>query len=190
MDMNSNADRAAMPEAVVSLLLAMHLIREGLAQADVSVALDGAQVRIGDHHHFDVPTFMSRHGWHHLTPGDRWQGRYLGDGMAHAIEIHSSPALGDVTTVLAGKKPLVVEAKKGSLIPSRSSAEYKLMREALGQLLTLEEVPANAILAIAVPHGERFIKLAERWRRAPLIARAGILIVTVAVDGAVEGLDL
>lgn len=64
------------------------------------------------------------------------------------------------------------------------------MREALGQLLTLEAVPANAVLAVAVPHGERFVKLADRWRRAPLIARLGIHIVTVGVDGTVHGLDL
>jgi len=179
-----------MPEAEVSLLLAFHLIREGLAQTDVSVALDGAQVRIGNQHHFDVHAFMSQHGWHHTQPGERWQGRYLTAGKEQAIEIHSSPGLGDVTTLLADRRPLVVEAKKGSLSPSKSSAEYKLIREALGQLLTLEEVPANAVLVIAVPRGERFVKLAERWRRAPLIVRTGIQIVTVDVDGSVHGLAL
>lgn len=186
----SSAGRDAMGEAEVSLLLALHLIRSGLAHADVSVALDGAQIRVGDQQHFDVPTFMSRQGWQCSVPSARWQGRYLAAGAAHAIEVHSSPGLGDVTTTLAGQRPLIVEAKKGSLIPSKSSAEYKLMREALGQLLTLEEVPANAVLAVAVPHGERFVKLADRWRRAPLVARLGIHIVTVGVDGTVHGLDL
>lgn len=179
-----------MAEAEVSLLLALHLIRSGLAHAYVSVALDGAQIRVGDQQHFDVPAFMSIHGWLRSVPGERWQGRYLAAGAAHAIEVHSSPGLGDVTTTLAGQRPLIVEAKKGSLSPSKSSAEYKLMREALGQLLTLDEVPANAVLAVAVPHGERFVKLADRWRRAPLIARTGIRILTVGIDGAVHGLDL
>lgn len=190
MDANGSAGRETMPEAEVSLLLALHLIGEGFAKADVTVALDGAQVRIGDQHHFDVLGFMSRHGWHRVLPAERWQGRYESDGMAHAIEVHSSPGLGDITTLLAGKRKLIVEAKKGSLIPSKSSAEYKLMREALGQLLTLEEVPANAVLAVAVPHGVRFVKLAERWRRAPLIERLGLLIVTVSPDGKVYGLTL
>lgn len=179
-----------MAEAEVSLLLALHLIRSGLAHSDVSVALDGAQVRVGDQQHFEVPAFLSRYGWLCSMPGERWQGRYLATGAAHDIEVHSSPGLGDVTTTLAGQRPLIVEAKKGSLRPSKSSAEYKLMREALGQLLTLEEVSADAVLAVAVPHGERFVKLADRWRRAPLVARLGIHIVTVGVDGAVHGLDL
>lgn len=190
MGLHNITGRDAMQEAEVSLLLALHLIRSGLAHADVSVALDGAQLRIGDLQHFDVPTFMSSHGWHRSAPGERWQGRYLAAGATHAIEVHSSPGLGDVTTLLADQRPLIVEAKKGSLSPSKSSDEYKLMREALGQLLTLGEVPASAVLAIAVPRGERFVKLAERWRCAPLIARAGIQIVTVGVDGIVDGLSL
>lgn len=190
MGTHSSAGRDAMGEAEVSLLLALHLIRSGLAHADVSVALDGAQIRLGDQQHFDVPAFMSRHGWLRSVPDERWQGRYLSAGTAYAIEVHSSPGLGDVTTTLAGQRPLIVEAKKGSLSPSKSSAEYKLMREALGQLLTLEVVPANAVLAVVVPHGERFVKLADRWRRAPLVARLGIHIVTVGVDGSVHGLDL
>ena len=179
-----------MAEAEVSLLLALHLIRSGLAQADVLVALDGAQIRVGNQQHFDVPAFLAIHGWQPSVPGERWQGRYLAAGTAHAIEVHSSPGLGDVATTLADQRPLIVEAKKGSLSPSKSSAEYKLMREALGQLLTLESVPANAVLAVAVPHGERFLKLAERWRRAPLIARLGLHIVTVGIDGAVHGLRI
>lgn len=42
----------------------------------------------------------------------------------------------------------------------------------------------------SVLHGERFVKLTDRWRRAPLVARLGIHIVTVGVDGTVRGLDL
>lgn len=112
-----------MAEAEVSLLLALHLIRSGLAQADVSVALVGAQIRVGDQRHFDVPAFMSQHGWQPSVLGERWQGRYLASGATHAIEVHSSSGLGDVTTTLADQRPLIVEAKKGSLRPSKSSVD-------------------------------------------------------------------
>lgn len=190
MDTRSVVGSGVMVEAEVSLLLAIYLIRSGLALDDVRVALDGAQVRIGNKKLFDVPAFMSLHGWYRSLPDERWQGIYTSAGDTHAIEVHSSPGLGDVTTTLANHRPLIVEAKKGSLRPSKSSAEYKLMREALGQLLTLDEMPANTVMGIAVPHGDRFVKLAERWRRAPLIARLGLKIFTVDIDGNVNGLDL
>ena len=81
----------------------------------------------------------------------------------------------------------MVESKKGTIGKCRSSSEYPLLREALGQLLTLEAPPENAVLAVAVPHGERFITLSARWREAPLVKRSGIRLLTVAQNGEVAG---
>ncbi len=61
------------------------------------------------------------------------------------------------------------------------------MREAIGQLMTIEKVPDQALLAIAVPHTPKFESLATRWRKAPLIEQACIQILTVATDGEVHG---
>lgn len=83
---------------------------------------------------------------------------------------------------------LIVEAKKGPLSRSKSSQEYPLMREAIGQLMTIEKIPKKPLLSIAVPHSPKFAELAERWRRAPLISQAGIKIITVAQSGEVHGL--
>ena len=84
---------------------------------------------------------------------------------------------------------LRVECKKGTLRRSKSSAEYPLLREALGQLVTIDSVGENDILAVAVPKSEKFESLARRWREAPLIKKFGIQILTVARDGSVTGLD-
>lgn len=84
---------------------------------------------------------------------------------------------------------LRAECKKGPLSRSRSSQEYPLIREALGQLLTVEEVGEKDILAVAVPHTDRFAELASRWRKAPLLKRLGIRILTVSRTGTVEGFD-
>jgi len=48
-------------------------------------------------------------------------------------------------------------------------------------------VGENDILAIAVPRSEKFCELAKRWRKAPLIERLGIRILTVGQDGEVDG---
>ena len=176
-----------MSEAEVSLRLAIHLVVSGRAQTDVVIALDGAQVKIGATQHFDVSGFLAPLGWLPEQPSARWQGKYRSNAYPHSLVIHSQSGVGDVTTTLSSGEPLVAEAKKGTLTRSESSSEYKLVREALGQLLTIERVPENAVLAIAVPHGERFIHLAQRWREAPLIRRSNIRLLTVAQSGEVHG---
>ena len=83
---------------------------------------------------------------------------------------------------------LRVESKKGPLSPSKSSAEYPLLREALGQLLTIEEVTESDLLAVAVPESSKFRQLAERWRDAPLVRRLDLRFILVHRSGEVEGL--
>lgn len=176
-----------MPEAEVSLRLAIHLILSGLVKSNVEVALDGAQVKTGHSQHFDVIGFLRSLGWTSEVDSVRWQGKYRNASNAHRIVIHSQSGRGDVTATLATGEPLVVEAKKGTICSCKSSSEYPLLREAMGQLLTLEIVPDNAVLAVAVPHGERFVKLAARWRESPLVKRSGIRLLTVAQTGEVCG---
>ena len=177
-----------MPEAEVSLRLAIYLTSSRLVSSDVQVALDGAQVKTGETQHFDVPSFMKAHGWLMEIASSRWQGKYRNAQTPNAIVVHSQSGLGDVTALLSSGAQLLVEAKKGPLGQSKSSSEYKLLREALGQLLTIEKIPENAVMAVAVPDGIRFRKLAKRWRKAPLIQRSGIKIVTVSSEGIVCGL--
>jgi hypothetical protein len=144
-------------------------------------------VRTGQTLHFDVSGFLRSLGWLPEQESPRWQCKYCNPSAAQCIIIHSQPGVGDVTATLASGESLVVEAKKGTIANCTSSSEYPLLREALGQLLTLDVIPENVVLAVAVPHGERFIKLAARWREAPLVKRTGIRILTVAQTGKVAG---
>ena len=158
-----------------------------IAQAQPDVVLMDLRMKIGQTQHFDVPKFLRSLGWRPEQASPRWQGKYRSPSATQCIIIHSQSGQGDVTATLASGEPLVVEAKKGTIANCKSSSEYPLLREALGQLLTLEAVPENAVLAVAVPHGERFIKLAARWREAPLVKRSGIRLLTVAQTGEVAG---
>lgn len=176
-----------MSEAEVSLRLAIHLVSTGRVKSDVIVALDGAQIKNGSTKHFDVLSFLHVLGWQPERPSEHWQCKYINNTIAHAIVVHSQSGVGDVTAILSSGEPLIVESKKGALMNCKSSSEYPLLREALGQLLTIETVPNNAVLAVAVPDGERFRKLAARWRVAPLVNRVGIRILTVAQSGEVAG---
>ena len=175
-----------MPEAEVSLRLAIDLLISKRASGNVSVAIDGAQIKIGGKIHFALQEFMFENGWHSASP-DRWQNAYRHNEIQGIIEVHSRPGVGDVFATLADGSKFIAEAKKGPLTRSKSSAEYPLLREALGQLLTIEQLPEKASLAVAVPHSKKFAELAERWRNAPLVKRAGIRILTVSQDWAVSG---
>jgi hypothetical protein len=177
-----------MPEAEVSLRVAIFLIRKGLAAEDVQVAIDGAQVKTTQMIHFAIAEFLRDSDWSKSTAEGRWQGEYSNSRYCKKIIIHSNPGQGDVYAPLTSGRVLRVECKKGPLSRSKSSQEYPLLREALGQLLTVAEVGENDLLAVAVPESPKFTELAGRWRRAPLIDRFGICILTVGRDGIVQGL--
>lgn len=176
-----------MPEPEVSLRLAINLIDSGRTDQEVCVSLDGAHIKIKDKILFDLAGFMATLGWIKTNSDSKWQATYRRSPEQPLIRIHSQSGSGDVITVLKNGRTFLAECKKGSLVRSKSSEEYPLMREAFGQLLTLDSVDQDPILAIAVPHGERFIELAARWRSAPLVRRAGIMILTVNQDGEVFG---
>ncbi|MFH1235605.1 MAG: hypothetical protein V1685_01555 [Parcubacteria group bacterium] len=177
-----------MSEAEVSLRLAFYLLRHDLVTSDVSVAIDGAQIKTLNEYHFHLSEFLEQNKCLRCEPGTGWSGTYS-FGCSRHLVIHSYPGKGDVVAQMKSGHNLRVESKKGPLQKSRSSAEYPLLREALGQLVSIDSVDENDILAVAVPKSEKFESLAMRWREAPLIRKAGIRILTVARDGTVNGLE-
>ena len=177
-----------MPEAEVALRLAFFLLSlpdsEGLAK----VAIDGAQVRVHGAQVFPVIPFLGEDGWEQVEKGNKpWQGLYqMGD---HQLRIHARSGEGDVV-VRVGAKRIRTECKGGPRVKKPGSPEYGILRAALGQVMTVEEIEENDVLIVAVPSTDRFAKLACRWRNRPLVMRSGIQIVLVGRDGTVEGLDL
>ena len=110
-----------MSEAEVSLRVAFHLLDRDLAASDVEVAIDGAQIRTGDAIHFSIAEFIGQNACTPVAPSPSWQGIYCRAGARFRIRIHSNPGRGDVVALLrSGRSP--------------SSAEYPLLREAIGQL--------------------------------------------------------
>lgn len=176
-----------MPEAEVSFRLGHFLADQGLAAGRISIAIDGAQVRVGDRTIFPVREFLISLGWQPKTP-EGWKGDYRSELGDHLMTVHSAPGRGDVVADLVSGRVLRVECKKGPLGRSKSSLEYPLIREALGQLITVEHVSKSDLLAVGVPSSAKFNELARRWREAPLIRRFGIQILTVSRDGSVDGL--
>ncbi len=178
-----------MPEAEVTLRLAIAIIEEGHAIAPVIAAIDGAQVKTGDDVHFHIVEFLNDQGWFGNDPKNNWQCTYKNGKYDQSIVVHSSSGEGDLVARFKSGITLRVESKKGPLSRSKSSKEYPLIREAIGQLMTIEKVDANDVLAVAVPHSEKFSSLAAQWRNRPLMNNAGINIATVDRNNVIRGLE-
>ena len=178
-----------MAEAEVSLRLAFYLLALPNSDGVAKVAIDGAQVKVGKRQVFPIVEFLRDTGWEQAEQmgGKDWQGRYVKGGQT--LSIHSTPGVGDVV-VGVGKKQIRAECKGGPLIKKPGSREYRKLREALGQVITVDHVDADDVLMVAIPRTAAFCKLADKWRSAPLVAGAGIQIVLVGRDGTVEGLEL
>lgn len=178
-----------MPEAEVALRVAMGLMERNFTTSTVEVAIDGAQIRTGNTVHFPIADFLAEAGWQPVLPSASWQGFYRHAEHEAVLRIHSSAGKGDVVAQLKYGRTLRAECKKGPLIRSKSSQEYPLVREALGQLLTVEEAASSDILAVVVPHSVRFETLANNWRERPLVVRAGIHIATINRKNEIKGLE-
>jgi hypothetical protein len=125
-----------MAEAEVSLRLAFHLMQLEGQEDSVSVAIDGAQVRVGRSQIFPIGQFLREHGWSQLEQEGKnpWQGRY--ESESHQLRVHSRSGEGDVVTRVGGKQ-VRAECKGGPLIKKPGSREYPKLRQALGQILTV-----------------------------------------------------
>lgn len=178
-----------MPEAEVSLRIAFFLIEQRRTASVVRVAIDGAQIKTNQAIHFPIIDFLNAYGWMKNSDENGWQGIYVHQRWRPHIQIHSLPGQGDIVATLHSGQTLRVESKKGLLIKSKSSQEYPLIREALGQLLTIEKVSDKDTLAVAIPYSDKFAALANRWREAPLIQKFGIRILTVDRENNVVGFE-
>lgn len=185
--MPTSEDRMA--EAEVSLRLAFHLLALPGNQGVAEVAIDGAQIKVHGSEVFPIAGFLAEAGWKQIEQEGKnsWQGLYEQSGQR--LKIHAKSGVGDVVTTV-GDKHVRAECKGGPLVKKPGSPEYRILRSALGQVITVEQIAPDDLLVVAVPATLRFKKLANKWGNAPLIARSGIQIVLVGRDGAVEGLEL
>lgn len=176
-----------MKEAEVSLRVALFYIMNDLTDKDVSVSIDGAQIKTGNTVHFDIYSFVNNIGLQKID-GDieKWQGEYrLGDYKSKLI-IHSKPGVGDVQISLSNGKMLYVESKKGQGNSSNKTTAYALMREAIGQLMTCEGYNNNMELAVAVPYSNKSYELALRWSKLKQLQLIDIKFLLVQDDNKIK----
>lgn len=178
-----------MPEAEVSLRLAFYLLSLPDAQGSAQVAIDGAQIRVHGAEVFPIIAFLAKQGWEMIEQKGKnaWQGMYEREGQR--LTVHARSGIGDVVATI-GNKRVRAECKGGPLVKKSGSREYPILRGALGQVVTIEQVDTDEVLVVAAPHTPQFRRLVTKWREAPLVSQLDIQIVLVGRDGTVDGLGL
>ena len=75
------AGNGSVPEAEVSLRVALYFIRSGRTKRTVKVSIDAAHIRTGTSKHFDIFSFLCENGCQKEdNRHDRWQGYYCAGG--------------------------------------------------------------------------------------------------------------
>jgi hypothetical protein len=177
---------ARMTEAEVSLRLAFHLLIQPGAVPSITVCLDRHHVLSGGKVIFPVHSFLSSEGWVMTakSAGNEWLGTYAKNDNELIVSPDSRG--GDVVARI-GKKQIRAECKKGFLQRKPGNPENRLIHEAIGQLMTVEEASPDDVLIVAVPlsapHRSKVV-----WQSRPLMRQARISIVLVGRDGTVEGM--
>lgn len=185
-----NGPEDRMPEAEVSIRLAEYLSELPGFEGRVDVAIDGASVMVHGAEVFDIRGYLRAYGWgvSELDSNSRneWAATYRRRGAT--MRIHSRPGIGDVETVVGGRR-IIAECKKGPLIKKPGSQENPLLYAALGQALLLPALDDDIVVA-AVPDTPTFRRIAEAWRERPRLKSSGIQIALVSRSGDVSGLSL
>jgi hypothetical protein len=180
-----------MPEAEVALRLAFYLFSLPGCKPSITVAIDGEQVKSGGKEVFPLSRFLQVHGWQLKVKKGKnpWQGHYVRE--KHQLCIVAKSGIGDVVAVV-GRRKVRAECKKGPLKKKEKNdpgKEYPLLHEAIGQLMTVDEVGDDDYLVVAVPYTTRFEALTIRWQTCPLMVKTSIHFALVGRNGQVKGLQ-
>lgn len=178
--LNSN-ERNRFPESEVVIRLVEALINNNeLSPNEKIIAnIDGAQVKSGKYEVFNVGDFLKSLGWKKETESQNWRGVYLKEfnNELYKLNIQAKSGNGDLTGKLRNhdSKYLYVECKKGELPQRGNSEEYKLLREAIGQIATLTKLDTMKYqYLICVPENAVYSKLMNNWKESDGIKKLGI----------------
>lgn len=171
-----------MTEPEVSLYVALYYITNRLTDKNIHVSIDGAHIKTGSTIHFNIYEFYDKNGFLKRDLNhDRWQGEYEIAGYDAHIIVSSTPGVGDVYIETNDGNTILVESKKGK--KDKTGQEYKLMREAIGQLMTGSALGETINPVVAVPYTEKSYELSNRWISLPQIKNAGIKFFLIRDDG-------
>lgn len=180
-----------MTQTEVSLRLAKYLITRKLVSSKVALTCAGYELTRRDMPRFPIHRFLTENLG--LTArqniGDKCRGSYIMKDRPQSLVIDFDRLNGHLITHLGSGQRLVVFASAGRVASSRSPAEHKQLRGAIGRALTWEGADALDLLAVCVPRSSQYLRLSMTFREAEGLKRARLIILTVdRHSGEVHGL--
>ena len=183
----------------LSLRLALYLLDKRLVSSDIHIALTGYELTRQCAPRFPVASYLADRGYapRHQARID-WRTTYTRQhpptayptkkDAGFAIELSDNAGTPDLVATMTSGATLRAYVSRGLIVSTRSPAEHKLLRGAIGRAITCESAERGDILAAVVPRSKRFRELATRWRQTECALRARLLILTVDRAGHVDGL--
>jgi len=134
----------------VALRLAFYILALPDASPSITVCLDRHHIESGGKVIFPVCDFLASEGWTLTEPTGRrpWLGTYTKNERRLLMSPNSHG--GDVFGTV-GDKRIRAECKKGKLRRTKGNPENKLVHEAIGQLMTIEEFSHGDVADSGVP---------------------------------------
>jgi len=185
-----------MPEAEVTLRLALWLLDRSGPESYAEVAIDGAHVKIRPHEQagrrieeqtvFDIRAFLQANGCTPKSLKDEWRGTYTRKDCNLTI---SSVNGFDVRGKL-GEKNIRAECKAGPLQSIKGISVRAILARAIGQVVTSEFASsADDELWVAVPDTPAFESVGVKIVKGRLFAKTGIRLALVSEKGQVRLLN-
>ena len=178
----------SMPEAEVTLRLALWLLDRSVKGTHADVAIDGAHIRIRAHEQagkrieerivFDIRGFLSDNKCNPERLKDEWRGTYSYD--RHGVTIKSG--MGFDVRVRCDGKEIKAECKGGPLQPTREQVKV-IFATAVLQVILCGSEGESEELWVAVPDSHVYEDVGRQILKSPIFSRTGIRIALVGKTG-------
>jgi hypothetical protein len=170
-----------MSQTEVSLRLARYLISSKLVSDAVTLTLAGYELTRNHKSRFPIHRYLTEDlGFDASEPIENdCRGTYIMKGAEHPLCIAWDRLDGHLITRLRTGQRFVVFVSAGLIATSRSSAEHKQLRGAIGRAMTWDGADAHDLLAVCVPRSLQYRRLTSSFREAEGVKRGRLIILMV-----------
>ena len=185
-----------MSQTEVGLRLGRFLLESPIIDSNVVVPLSGYELTRTERPQFPVTRYLTeRLGFApKVNRPYKWRGHYSLPGVERRLVVTFDVHGGHVSARLTTGNRLIIFVSAGPTASRRGSSEHRMLHAAIGRAVVWEGARPTDHIAVCVPRSGGFRKAIAEFRRADLVQRLGLLLLTVdrhtgVVGGSFEELE-